>query len=52
MKVPVVIVAITLTTGILVVASFLIATGAHGEGAVRVAHADLPRIHRMPCTGC
>ena len=38
MKAPVVIVA---TAGILVVASFLIATGAHGEDAVRLACANL-----------
>ncbi|MGH6767157.1 MAG: hypothetical protein ACREC2_16210 [Bradyrhizobium sp.] len=41
MKAPVVIVAVTLTVGILVVASFLIATGAHGEDAVRLACANL-----------
>jgi hypothetical protein len=42
MKAPVVIVAVTLTVGILVVASFLIATGARGEDAVRLARATPP----------
>ena len=42
MKAPVVIVVVTLTVGILVVASFLIATGAHGEDAVRLACANPP----------
>jgi hypothetical protein len=42
MKAPVVIVVITLAVGILVVGSFLIATGAHGENAVRLACANLP----------
>jgi hypothetical protein len=42
MKAPVVIVVATLTAGILVVGSLLIATGARGEDAVRVACADLP----------
>jgi hypothetical protein len=42
MKAPVVIVAVTLTGGILVVASFLIATGARGESAVRLACATAP----------
>jgi hypothetical protein len=42
MKAPVVIVVATLTAGILVVGSLLIATGARGEDAVRLACADLP----------
>jgi len=42
MKAPVVIVAVTLTVGILVVAAFLIATGARGEDAVRLVCANPP----------
>jgi hypothetical protein len=52
MKAPVLIVAVTLTVGILVVASFLIATGARGESAVRLACATaLAQTHAAAIAG-
>jgi hypothetical protein len=52
MKAPVVIVAVTLTVGILVVASFLIATGARGADADRLACATPPApSHAAAITG-